>query len=160
LDKNEDPERKVNMDMKRMLFLCTHNSVRSQIAEAFLRVLFGDRYDVWSAGTKPTEVNPFAIMVMAEEGIELSSHYAKSVHSYTDYEFDSVVTMCSNIYQSCPYFNGAKNYIHEEFADPSLFQGTEQDIINQFRKVRDEIKAWIIQTFGHEYRMSLEGYWE
>jgi arsenate reductase len=159
LDKTTKKNKAI-MDKKQILFLCAHNSARSQMAEAFLRLFFGDRYDVWSAGIKPSCVNPYVISVMDEEGVDMTGHYAKNVSDYIDYQFDSVVTVCDNVHRSCPFFPGAKNYIHEGFIDPSLFQGTEEDMIRQFRKVRDDIKYWIMQTFLPDERWTSEGLWE
>jgi arsenate reductase len=143
------PEKKerIFMDKRRILFLCTNNSSRSQMAEAYLRFFFGDRYEAWSAGIESGPINPYAIDVMAEEGIDLSGHYTKNVWDLTANMFDSVVTVCDSVYLSCPFFPGAKNYMHKGFPDPSLFQGTERDKMMQFRKVRDETKIWIKQTF-------------
>lgn len=132
---------------KKVLFICTHNSARSQIAEGILRSLYGDRYEAYSAGTQPTEVNPNAAKVMAEIGIDISGQEAKSVQKYLGEEFDYVVTVCDSAKEACPFFPGGKEFIHKGFEDPSQFTGGEQETIEVFRRVRDDIKTWIQKTF-------------
>ncbi|MCX7919285.1 MAG: arsenate reductase ArsC [bacterium] len=132
---------------KRVLFICTHNSARSQMAEGILRAVYSDRYEVYSAGTEPTAVNPYAIKVMAELGIDISNHRAKSIDEFRECQFDYVVTVCDSAKETCPYFPGAGKKLHQSFDDPSKFQGTEDEILAGFRRVRDEIKAWIEKTF-------------
>ena len=134
--------------MKKVLFICTHNSARSQIAEGLLRKVYGDRYEVYSAGTEPTSVNPNAIKVMAEIGIDISSHYSKSIDEFKGTQFDYVVTVCDNAKESCPYFPGGGTKLHQSFADPSKFKGTDPEILAGFRQVRDEIKDWIEKSFN------------
>ena len=133
---------------ERVLFICTHNSARSQMAEGILRALYGDQYEVFSAGTQPTKVNPYAIKVMAEIGIDISHHRSKSVEEFYGMEFDYVVTVCDRAKETCPFFPGGKVYIHKGFEDPSEAEGEEDEIIAKFRKVRDEIREWIEETFG------------
>lgn len=133
---------------KRVLFICTHNSARSQMAEGLLRALYGDRYEVYSAGTQPTEVNPYVIRVMAEIGIDISDHRSKSVEEFLDQEFDYVITVCDHAKETCPFFPGGKEYIHKGFDDPSSFSGSEDERLDFLRRVRDEIKEWIEETFG------------
>lgn len=118
------------------------------MAEALLRDLFGDRYEVYSAGTNPTSVNPFAIEVMKEIGIDISKHQSKSLKEFLNREFDVVVTVCDSAKESCPFFPFGKRYIHKGFEDPSRFQGEREEILAVFRRVRDEIKEWIEKTFG------------
>jgi len=132
---------------KKVLFICTHNSARSQMAEAFLKALFGDRYEAYSAGTAPTEVNPYAIKAMQEVGIDISRCRSKGVEEFIGQRFDHVVTVCDDAKEACPFFPGAANYIHKSFPDPSSCEGSEQEILDCVRRVRDEIKDWIIQSF-------------
>ena len=133
--------------MKRALFLCTHNSCRSQIAESILRQLYGDKFEVFSAGIKPSEVNPYAIKCMAEIGIDISQHKSKSVERFLGERFDYVVTVCGRAKESCPLFSGGVNYIHWDFIDPANATGSEEEIITVFREVRDEIRNRIEETF-------------
>lgn len=133
--------------MKRILFICTHNASRSQMAEGFLRALKGDRYEVFSAGTEPRGVNPHTISVMAEVGIDLSSHRSKSVDEFQDVSFDEVVTVCDNARESCPVFIGQGRKRHQSFPDPSLLQGAEEEILAGFRSVRDAIRLWILEEY-------------
>ncbi len=132
---------------KNVLFICTNNSARSQMAEALLKYLYGDRYDVYSAGTSPTSVNEYAVRVMAEMGIDISKNRSKGVDEFREMEFDYVVTVCDDARESCPFFPG-KQQIHRSFHDPTLAKGGEMEILNAFRKVRDEIKSWIVEKFG------------
>ena len=131
----------------KVLFLCTHNSARSQMAEGLLRALLGDRYDAFSAGTAPGKLNPYVVRAMAEIGIDLSKHYSKNLERFLNEDFDYVVTVCDNAKESCPYFPGGKVMLHESFSDPSAFTGTDDEIMIGVRMVRDEIKNWIIRTF-------------
>ncbi len=133
---------------QKFLFLCTHNSTRSQMAEGLFKSLYGDRYEVYSAGTKPLRVNPYAIKVMAEIGINISSHYSKSFEEFYGMEFDYVITVCDNVKETCPFFPNGKRYLHKGFKDPSKTQGKEEEVIREFRKVRDEIKKWMEEMFG------------
>lgn len=135
------------MKKKSILFICTHNSARSQMAEGFVKALFGDHYEVYSGGIEPTEINPYVIRVMQEIGIDISGQYAKNVNDFMDKKIDFVVTVCDQAQSSCPFFPGAKTYIHKGFQDPSQFSGTEEEILAQVRKVRDAIRRWIVKTF-------------
>lgn len=132
---------------KRVLFICTHNSARSQMAEAFLNSHYGDRYEAHSAGTEPKTVNPYAIKVMGEIGIDITNHRSKSISEFRDENFDYVVTVCDHAKESCPFFPGEK-IIHKRFEDPSEFKGTEEEILVKTRRVRDEISSWI-KTFAN-----------
>lgn len=118
------------------------------MAEGFIRARYGDRYDVVSAGTNPSEVNPHAIEVMKEIQIDISGHSAKHIDEFVDKKFDYVVTVCDSAGDACPFFPGGKNHIHRAFRDPSRATGSEDDIMKVFRQVRDEIETWIGQTFG------------
>ena len=132
--------------MQKILFICTHNSARSQMAEGLMRALFGNKFESYSAGTVATGVNPLAIKVMAEIGIDISHHRSKSVEEFRGWKFDYVVTVCDQAKETCPFFPGAKEYLHKGFEDPSQYRGNEA--LEKFRKVRDEIKEWLIETFS------------
>jgi len=132
---------------QRVLFLCTGNSCRSQMAEGLLRHLASDRFEVFSAGTKPSTVNPDAVKVMAEIGIDISSHRSKSVAEFKGQNFDYAINVCDGGEEGCPFFPWAKQQIHWSFADPAKATGTEEEKIAVFRKVRDEIRAKIIEQF-------------
>jgi len=132
----------------RVLFICTHNSARSQMAEAFLKDKYPERYEVYSAGTKPSRINPYVVKVMAELGFDLSNNKTKSVNEFLDKKIDFVITVCNSAKETCPFFPGAKGYIHHGFPDPSRFTGSESEILVQVREVRDEIKNWIQEYFS------------
>ena len=132
--------------MKTVLFLCTHNSARSQMAEAYLNRLHGDRYEAHSAGVTPTRINPYVVKVMAEEGVDLSGARSKSVEEYLDRDFDIVVTVCDDARESCPIFPGDE-LIHHGFRDPSTLKGSEDEVLAQVREIRDEIKMWVKEYF-------------
>jgi arsenate reductase len=130
--------------MKRILFLCTGNSARSQMGEALLKHLGGEEYEVFSAGTKPqSEVNPFAIEVLKERGIPTEGLYPKHVQEFVKLEIDLVVTVCDNAKQTCPHFPGAKRMEHWSLEDPAAFQGSYDEILFVFRETRDEIEKRI-----------------
>ena len=128
------------MNKKRVLFLCTGNSCRSQMAEGFLRDMAGDMFEVFSAGIKPTQVNLLSIKVMAEAGIDISKHRSKSAMEFIGQKFDFVVTVCDNAKQTCPIFPGKYEKIHWDLEDPVEAQGTEEERLVFFRRIRDEIK--------------------
>ena len=132
------------MNKKRVLFLCTGNSCRSQMAEGFLRDMAGDRFEVFSAGIKPTQVNPLAIKVMAEAGIDISKHRSKSAIEFIGQKFDYVITVCDNAKQTCPVFPGKYEKIHWSLEDPAEATGIEEEKLVVFRKTRDKIKGNII----------------
>ena len=117
------------------------------MAEALLRSLYGDFYESYSAGIHPTRIHPIVKKVMNEIGIDLSKQYSKSIDEFIDEKFDCVVTVCDKAKESCPFFPGAKKILHKSFKDPIQFQGSEEEILNAFRSVRDEIKKWIESTF-------------
>ncbi len=131
----------------KVLFLCTHNSARSQMAEGLLRNLYGDKFEVYSAGTEPSRVNPYATEVMDEVGIDISAHTSKSTDYFDGTKMDYVVTVCDNAKESCPTFPGARHIIHKSFRDPSQFRGKDEEVLNGFRIIRDEIKTWIEDEF-------------
>ena len=133
-----------------VLFICTHNSARSQIAEGFLRSLYADRYEAHSAGTEPSSVNPHAIQVMEEIGIDISIQRSKGIDEFINKEIDYVVTVCDHARQTCPFFPGGKKLIHKGFKDPASFHGSDAKTLALFRQVRNEIKAWIEKDFVKE----------
>jgi arsenate reductase len=130
-------------DKKRVLILCTGNSARSQMAEGLLRHDKGDRFEVESAGTKPSKVRPEAIAVMKELGIDISSHRSKSVDELSGEKFDYVLTVCDNAKETCPIFPGHANRLHQKFEDPAAAQGSEAVRLGVFRQVRDQIRAYL-----------------
>ena len=135
-----------NSSKKKVLFICTHNSARSQMAEGLTRSIYGDNYDVHSAGTQPSKINPYAIRVMKEVGIDISQQRSKSIEEFRGQKFDYVITVCDQAKETCPFFPGVI-IIHKGFKDPSQSSGTEDEILTEFRKIRDEIKVWIKETF-------------
>jgi arsenate reductase len=146
------PVRKKNL-MKRVLFLCTGNSCRSQMAEGWARQMFGDGMDLYSAGTAPHGVDPLAVKVMAEAGVDISSHTPNDVKEYLNIPFDLVITVCDSARESCPVFSGGAKTMHRSFEDPpSLAQEVnhEGEILASYRQVRDEIRDFI-----HEIKKSL-----
>jgi arsenate reductase len=135
--------------LQTVLFLCTHNSARSQMAEAFINHLCSDRFKAESAGITPTGINPYVKRIMAEVGIDLSTHRSKSILEFQGTTFDYVVTVCDAAREACPFFPGEKE-IRRSFPDPSEFKGTESEILEKVRRLRDEIRDWVEQTFCRE----------
>ncbi|GAK56650.1 arsenate reductase [Candidatus Vecturithrix granuli] len=125
-----------------ILFICTHNSARSQMAEGLVNHYFGDRWEAKSAGTEKTVVKPFAIQAMAEAGIDISHHTSKTIEAFKGQQFDVVVTVCDSAKESCPFFPG-KKVVHQSFVDPSNVVGTDEEKLAAFCRTRDEIKAWL-----------------
>jgi arsenate reductase len=128
---------------KRVLILCTGNSARSQMAEGLLRHDAGDRFEVYSAGTTPSQVRPEAIAVMRELGIDISGHRSKHVDEFAGQSFDYVLTVCDNARESCPIFPAGATIIHHNFEDPAALRGTEEARLALFRRVRDEIRQYL-----------------
>jgi arsenate reductase len=128
--------------MKRILVLCTGNSCRSQIAEGYLRHFAKDKAEVYSAGIETHGVNPKAIEVMKEYGIDISSHTSNNVDEYRNINFDFVITVCDNAREQCPIFPSTAKQFHYNFPDPAKATGTNDEIMQQFRNVRDEIKKF------------------
>jgi len=126
---------------QRVLILCTGNSCRSQMAEGLLRNMAGDRFEGFSAGTQPTQVNPRAINAMKELGIDISNHRSQSVENFLDQELDYVITVCDAARETCPVFPNSKESLHWSFEDPAEATGTEEEIMMVFRKVRDQIQG-------------------
>lgn len=123
----------------RVLILCTGNSCRSQMAEGVLRHYGHDKFEVSSAGTSPSEVNPTAIEVMKEIGIDISKHRSKHIDEFKGQKFDYVITVCDNAKESCPFFGGAVKRLHWSFPDPPHGQEVTPEVLNKFREVRDLI---------------------
>ncbi len=127
----------------RILFLCTGNSCRSQIAEGWARHLKSDVIEAYSAGIRPIGVSSRAIRVMAEVGVDISMHQSQHIDEFSGIDFDYVVTLCDNASESCPVFNGKVRIVHKPFDDPYFATGSEEEIMAEFRKVRDQIKAFV-----------------
>jgi arsenate reductase len=133
---------------KRILFLCTHNSCRSQMAEAVANNFLGDHFQAFSAGTEATRVNPLAALVLSEIGIETKLLRSKAMDEFAGQTFDHVITLCGDANEKCPLFFGGVERIHNGFEDPSRINGSVEEVLPEFRRVRDEIKNWIIDYFG------------
>src|SRR6476469_4095141 len=131
------------MNKSKALILCTGNSARSQMAEGLLRHEAGERFEVFSAGTKPGQVRPEAIAVMRELGIDLSGHRSKHVDEFAGQAFDYVLTVCDNAKESCPIYPGHTNRLHRSFDDPAAVQGSDPERLAVFRRVRDEIRDYL-----------------
>jgi arsenate reductase len=117
------------------------------MAEGLLRHLYGEHYEAYSAGIQPTRVNPYAVAVMREIGIDIAHNTAKSVNEFVGLEFDYIVTVCDQAREACPFFPHGKNYLHHSFEDPSSAAGKEEDKLNKFRQIRNEIKKWLEKNF-------------
>ena len=128
--------------MKKILVLCTGNSCRSQIAEGYLKHFAGSRAEIYSAGVEAHGVNPQAIETMKEDGIDISTQTSNNVDEYRDIDFDFVITVCDNAKERCPFFPSTAKKFHQNFPDPAKAIGTEQEIKNQFRQVRNQIKDY------------------
>ncbi|MBO9635456.1 MAG: arsenate reductase ArsC [Chitinophagaceae bacterium] len=128
--------------MKKVLVLCTGNSCRSQIAEGYLRHFAGNKAEIYSAGVETHGVNPRAIQVMAEEGIDISGHTSNNINEYAGIDFDFVITVCDNAKERCPYFPSRAQLFHENFPDPAKATGSEEAIMQEFRRVRELIKDY------------------
>jgi arsenate reductase (thioredoxin) len=128
--------------MKQILVLCTGNSCRSQIAEGYLQHFASNRAIVYSAGIETHGVNPKAIQVMAEDGIDIAHHTSNNVDEYNGFPFDYVITVCDNAKENCPYFPTTAQRFHFNFPDPAKATGTPDEIMNEFRRVRDMIKDY------------------
>ena len=130
---------------KNILVLCTGNSCRSQIAEGYLRYYAGDNADVYSAGVETHGVNPRAIATMNEDGIDISNHTSNNIDEYRNVDFDFVITVCDNAKERCPYFPSKAKILHHNFPDPAKATGTDDEIMEQFRQVRQQIKDYCRQ---------------
>lgn len=133
---------------RRVLFLCTENSARSQMAEGFLRHWGGSAFEVYSAGTRPSTVHPLTVRVMQEVGIDITGHRSKSVDAFAGMTFDVVVTLCDIAREACPVFPVARRQLHWDIPDPRAVEGSEDERLAAFRRARDLIRARIRETFG------------
>jgi|YelNatPaOPRAMG01_1025707.scaffolds.fasta_scaffold00621_4 arsenate reductase len=132
--------RRGNNPMLKVLFLCTENACRSQMAEGLVNHDLAGKVKAFSAGVRPSRVNPRAIQVMGELGIDISQHRSKSVDDLKDEQFDLVITVCDNAAEQCPMFPGATEVMHVSFPDPARATGTEEEILTVFRSVRDDLR--------------------
>ena len=132
-----------NKEKIKVLFLCTGNSCRSQIAEGWARYLKSDVIEAYSAGIRPIGVNPKTIEVMAEAGVDISGQISKGVDELVGINFDYVVTVCDNARQQCPILPGRTKHVHKAFEDPYFANGSEEEVMAVFRRVRDQIKAFV-----------------
>ncbi|HTH37484.1 MAG TPA: arsenate reductase ArsC [Pyrinomonadaceae bacterium] len=130
-----------------ILILCTGNSARSQMAEGLLKQICGDRFDVNSAGTRPIGVSPEAVEVLSEVGIDISKNESKSVDSFAEREFEYVLTVCDNARENCPYFPAKTKMVHHGFEDPWFAEGGHDERLAAFRRVRDQIDAYLRDDF-------------
>jgi arsenate reductase len=137
-------------ERSRVLFLCTHNSARSQMAEGLLRHLTGDRFEAYSAGTEATHVRSLAVRAMDEIGIDISGQESKTLNRYLGEPFDYVITVCDEANEACPFFPGAKNRLHWSFEDPAQATGSEEERLGVFRTARDKIRERIEQELVNE----------
>ncbi|MGC8723619.1 MAG: arsenate reductase ArsC [Acidobacteriota bacterium] len=138
------------MEKKRVLVLCTGNSCRSQMAEGWLRHDLGEQVEVYSAGTQPSRVHPLAIAVMAEAGVDISAQRSKSLQEFWGQPFDLVVTVCDSAKEACPSFRGAARQVHQSFPDPAGLQGSEEEMWDEFRRVRDQIRKNLVPLIRRE----------
>jgi len=130
--------------MLKVLFLCTGNSCRSQMAEGWTRHLHGKKFEAHSAGVKPVELHPLAVRVMKEAGVDISTQRSKPVRVLKDVAFDYVVTVCDSARESCPLFSGKTKVLHVDFEDPAAAQGSDDEMLAVFRRVRDQIKEFVL----------------
>ena len=131
-------------DAKKILILCTGNSARSQMAEGLLKNIGGGRFEVYSAGVKPSQVRPEAVEVMGEIGIDISGHRSKSVDEFVGQDFDYIMTVCNDAKERCPFFSGGVRRLHQSFEDPPGPGATDlATTLSVFRRVRDEIREWM-----------------
>ena len=138
------------MEKRRVLFVCVHNSARSQMAEGMLRAWAGDRYEVYSGGTEASHVRPEAIVVMGEVGIDISGHSSKTIERYMGQPWDYLIPVCEEACEACPYVPGAKQVLRWSFDDPSAATGTEEERLATFRRVRDEMAAQVRRFIAAE----------
>jgi arsenate reductase len=132
--------------MKKVLVLCTGNSCRSQLAEGYLRHFAAGKAEIYSAGVETHGVNPRAIATMKEDGIDISHHTSNNMEEYRSIDFDYVITVCDNAKERCPFFPGSAQKFHYNFPDPAKATGSEEEIMAQFRAVREQIK-----TYSHDF---------
>jgi len=135
--------------MKKILVLCTGNSCRSQIAEGYLKYFVGDKAEIYSAGIETHGVNPKAIEIMKRDGIDISGHKSNNINEYMGIDFDYLITVCDNAKESCPYFSTKAIKLHYNFPDPARAVGTDEEVMEKFREVREMIRKYI-QNFVNE----------
>jgi arsenate reductase len=128
--------------MKKVLVLCTGNSCRSQIAHGYLQQFASNKAQVYSAGVEIHGVNPKAVKIMANDGVDISSYISNNVDEYMDIPFDYIITVCDNAKENCPYFPSKAQRLHQNFPDPAKATGTEQEVMEEFKRVRDMIKVY------------------
>ncbi|MEN6609262.1 MAG: arsenate reductase ArsC [Methanoregulaceae archaeon] len=133
---------------KRVLFICTHNAARSQMAEGYLRARYGGRFEAFSAGTYASRVSRYATEVMEEIGIDISGHRSKTLAEFAGQEMDLVVTVCDAARDACPFFPGAKKVIHAGFPNPGDFYGDREEVLRGFRMIRNAITQWIDENIA------------
>ena len=141
----------------KVLFLCTGNSTRSQMAEGWARHLKGDVVEAYSAGVEAHGLNSYAVRVMAESGVDISTQWSKYVDELKDIAFDFVVTVCDSARERCPLFPGRATVLHVKFDDPTRASGSEEEIMGVFRRVRDEIRAFVETLPGALYSFTRSG---
>ena len=130
---------------KKVLFLCTGNSARSQMAEGLMRYFRRDEFEVFSAGVEPKGVHPKAVQAMQEIGIDISGQESKHIDELPDREFDYIITLCDHAAQNCPVYLGKGVRLHQGFSDPAAAVGSDHEVLEAFRKVRDELKRFILR---------------
>jgi arsenate reductase len=139
--------------MKRILIICLDNATTSQMAESFLKRITFNRVEVFSAGIKPKNIHPMAVQVMKELGIDLSTQRSKSVNEFYHNQFDFIITLHNDAREKCPSFQGSHTKIHKSIDDPSKIRGSDNDKLEAFRRVRDQIKEWLSE-FAERYQLS------
>jgi arsenate reductase len=132
--------------MEKILILCTGNSSRSQMAEGYFRHFLGNRAEIYSAGVEVHGVNPFTVQAMKEDGIDISHHTSNDVSEYLNIDFTYIITVCDNARERCPYFPSRAKKYHRNFPDPAKASGTKEEILQQFIKVRDMIREYVLST--------------
>lgn len=138
--------------MIRILVLCTGNSCRSQMAEGYFRSLAGSDVEVYSAGVETHGLNPYAVRIMAEDGIDISNHTSNNVNDYMDLDFNYIITVCDNAKDRCPYFPAKAEKHHKGFPDPAKAAGSEEDVLDRFREVRDMIKMFVKEFINEKLK--------
>ena len=135
---------------KTILFMCTHNSSRSQMAEGLVNHFHRNRWEASSAGTSATKVNPYTIKVMKEIGVDISKQVSKDANKMFGKHFDIIATMCSEAEDECPFFIEGDEYVHKSFADPSEAKGTDEQLLKVFQKTRDDLRVWIDELLRNQ----------
>jgi arsenate reductase (thioredoxin) len=156
---NTLPEKGIGMEKLNVLFLCTGNSCRSQMAEGWTRFLKGDVVEAYSAGVQPHGIDPRAIRAMAEAGIDISNHHSKDVSTLESIDFDFVITVCDRAHESCPFFPAKTKVLHVGFDDPPRLAAdatTEEEALAHYRKVRDEIR-WFVERMPENLKREQAG---